>query len=187
MKSLNRLKRSELPHQTLALAKYLIGKTLVHDTPRGRKVGRIVETEAYLPYDASSHSFRGRTTRNSSMFLKHGHAYVYFIYGTWFALNVVSGKPGVGAAVLIRALEPLEGISQVPRGPGRLTTILKINRRYDGIDLCRDRRLWLAHAVRPVGCIGRSVRIGISKETHRKWRFYERGNTCVSGSKELNR
>ncbi len=193
VKEIHRLRRSELPVRTSALARYLIGKTLVHDHPSGRMSGRIVETEAYGIGDAAAHSFRGKTARNQSLFLEHGHAYVYFIYGNWFAMNV-SGEPeGLGGGVLLRALEPLEGIRlmkrrrpgahlhDLARGPGRLATALAIDRRYDGADLCSPGPIWLGAAVKPPGIIGRSVRIGITKDAHRLMRYYEKDNPCVSG------
>jgi DNA-3-methyladenine glycosylase len=195
---IRRLRRSELPSNTVQLARNLIGKTLVRVTPQGRMSGRIVETEAYLVGDAAAHSFIGKTKRNQSTFLKRGHAYVYFIYGNWYSLNVSSESEGVGAAVLFRALEPLDGIDLMQRrrrgapvhdlcrGPGRLATAMAIDRRLDGLDLCAPGPIWLGSAVRPVGRIGRSVRIGITKEAHRLLRFYERGNPCVSGPKKLN-
>lgn len=195
--SMRRLRRPELPIDTVALARYLIGKTLVRDTPQGRMSGRIVETEAYLVGDAAAHSFTGKTKRNQSMFLKRGHAYVYFIYGNWHAINVASEAEGIGAAVLLRALEPLEGMAlmkrrrpgvaphALARGPGCLTTALRIDRRYDGIDLCAPGPIWLGAAVRPAGRIGRSVRVGITKNAHPLLRFYERGNPCVSGPARL--
>jgi DNA-3-methyladenine glycosylase len=194
-----RLRRSQLPVDTTDLARFLIGKTLVHDTDHGRLSGRIVETEAYVIGDESSHGFRGRTDRNQSLFLERGHAYVYFIYGCWYALNVSSETEGVGAGVLLRALEPLEGLARMhvnrpgasapalARGPGCLATAMTINRRYDGIDLCASHSLWLAEAVRPAGKIGVSTRIGLSKEAHRPLRFYEIGNPCLSGPKHLSR
>src|SRR5262249_51546943 len=135
------LRRDELPVDTIKLARYLIGKTLVHKTKTGRMSGRIVETEAYVVGDAASHAYRGQTDRNRIMFHKRGHAYVYFIYGNWHAINVVSEKKNVGAAVLLRALEPLEGIHlmkrrrpgapfhDLARGPGRLATAFQIDRR----------------------------------------------------------
>jgi DNA-3-methyladenine glycosylase len=92
------------------LARYLIGKVVVHDTDTGRLSGRIVETEAYPVGDAAGHAFHGKTRRNQSLFLERGHAYVYLCYGTSFLLNVTSEAPGVGAGVLLRAIEPLEGI-----------------------------------------------------------------------------
>ena len=110
---LRRLRRSELPTGTLQLARFLIGKTLVHDLPEGRISGRIVETEAYPPGDAAGHAFRGQTPRNRSLFLERGHAYVYFAYGVHWLLNVSSELPGVGAGVLLRALELLEGVDLV--------------------------------------------------------------------------
>ena len=112
---------------------------------RNRISGRIVETEAYPPGDASGHAYRGRTARNQSLFLGRGFAYVYFIYGTSYMLNVSAEEPGVGAGVLLRAIEPLEGINlmkrlretdklrDLARGPGRLAAALQIDRRLDGV------------------------------------------------------
>ncbi len=192
-----RLRRADLPADTATLARFLIGKTLVHDHPDGRMSGRIVETEAYVPGDAAGHAYRGLTARNRSLFLDRGHAYVYFIYGCWHALNVSGAGEGVGAGVLLRALEPLEGIAlmqrhrgvartlDLARGPGRLAAALDIDRRYDGSDLCGPGPLWLGAAVRPAGPIGRSTRIGISREIERKLRFFERDNAFVSGPRRL--
>ena len=104
------LARAELPIDTVALARYLIGKDLVRELPEGVASGRIVETEAYVVGDAAGHAYRGMTPRNRSLFLERGHAYVYFAYGVSYMLNVSSETPGIGAGVLIRALEPLEGI-----------------------------------------------------------------------------
>jgi DNA-3-methyladenine glycosylase len=191
------LRRSELPVDTMALARYLIGKTLVHDVPQGRLAGRIVETEAYPVGDAAGHAFRGKTPSILSLFLPHGHAYVYFTYGSCFMMNVSSETRGVGAGVLIRALEPLEGIHfmerrrrtrrllDLARGPGRLAQAMKIDRKLDGVNLCSGGALWLAHAVRRPGPIGESVRIGITREVNKRYRFYERGNPFVSGPKRL--
>jgi DNA-3-methyladenine glycosylase len=198
-KAPHRLKRAQLPRATVALARYLIGKTLVHDWGRVRLAGRIVETEAYLVGDAAAHSFRGETPRNRSLFLERGHAYVYFIYGNHFMLNVSGGPHGTGEGVLLRAAEPLEGIEQMrlrrsveilralARGPGRLAEAFAIDRTLDGVDFCDGTALWLGSAVRRVGAIGTSVRIGLTKETHRPLRFYERGSQFVSGTKALCR
>src|SRR3954452_4457280 len=107
---MTRLIRRQLPVDTTELARYLIGKVLIRKSPLGATVGRIVETEAYLPGDAAAHAFRGQTARNQSLFLERGHAYVYFIYGCWYALNVSGDQLGVGAGVLLRPLEPMKGV-----------------------------------------------------------------------------
>jgi DNA-3-methyladenine glycosylase len=191
------LRRGDLPRSTRALARYLIGKTIVHDLAGVRLAGRIVETEAYLVGDAAAHSFRGETPRNRSLFLERGHAYVYFIYGNHFMLNVSGGPGGIGEGVLLRAAEPLEGTEKMrslrgtepardlARGPGRLAEAFAIDRTLDGLDFCAGEILWLGSAVRPTGAIGTSVRIGITKEAHRPLRFYERGSQFVSGTKAL--
>jgi DNA-3-methyladenine glycosylase len=160
---------------------------------RNRITGRIVETEAYPPGDQSGHAYRGRTARNQSLFLGRGFAYVYFVYGTSYMLNVSAEKPGIGAGVLLRAIEPLEGINlmrrfrktdkltDLARGPGRLATALQIDRRLDGVDLCADGLLWLGTAVRKVALVSTSVRIGITREVARRLRFFEVGSPFVSG------
>jgi len=195
---IRRLTRRELPADTAALARFLIGATLVHDLPDGRLSGRIVETEAYPPGDASGHAFPGLTRRNRSLFLTRGHAYVYLGYGLHYLLNVASEYNGIGAGVLLRALEPLEGIAamgqrrgtlrlrDLARGPGRLAQAMGVDLSDDGIDLTRDRSLWLGAPVRTAGPIGCSVRIGITKEVDRPLRFFERENPFVSGSRHLN-
>ena len=110
MLRLRPLLREDLPEPAARLARWLIGKTLVREHPAGRMSGRIVETEAYVVGDASGHAYRGKTARNASLFLERGHAYVYFVYGCWFSLNVSAGRIGIGSGVLLRALEPLEGL-----------------------------------------------------------------------------
>jgi DNA-3-methyladenine glycosylase len=181
----------------MELARYLIGKVLVRNTDEGRLSGRIVETEAYPPGDSAGHAFRGETRSNRSLFLDRGYAYVHFTYGMWFMLNVASEVAGVGAGLLLRALEPLEGIESMQRsrggaglldlarGPGRLTKAMEIDFRQDGLDLCAAGTLWLATSRRETGDIGSSVRIGLTRNVDRKLRFYERGNPYVSGPKRL--
>jgi DNA-3-methyladenine glycosylase len=161
--------------------------------------GRIVETEAYPPGDASGHGYRGRTARNQTLFLDRGFAYVYFIYGTSYMLNVSAEEPGVGAGVLLRAMEPLDGVewmkqlrktdklSDLARGPGRLAAALEIDRRLDGVDLCADGPLWLGAAVRETAHISTSVRIGITREVDRPLRFFEEGSPFVSGPRSKRR
>jgi DNA-3-methyladenine glycosylase len=183
---------------TVELARYLIGKVVVHDTDSGRLSGRIVETEAYPVGDAAGHAFHGKTQRNRSLFLERGHAYVYLCYGTSFLLNVTSEVTGVGGGVLLRAIEPLEGIGEMMarscgtirladlgRGPGRLTRALQVDLGQDGLDLCAAGPLWLAATAQAMGAIGKSVRIGITRDVDRPLRFYEPGNAHVSGLKKL--
>jgi DNA-3-methyladenine glycosylase len=193
--SIRRLRRSELPTDTVALARFLIGKVVVHDLPAGRMSGRIVETEAYPPGDPAGHHFRGPTPRIRSMYLAPGHAYIFFNYGAHFMLNVVSEPVGTAAAILIRALEPLDGIAlmqqnrktarvlDLTRGPGRLAAAFQIDRRHDGLDLCARGALWLGATKCPAGPIGKSVRIGITRAADQLLRFYERNNPFVSGPK----
>ncbi len=225
---IRRLRRSELPLDTAELAAWLIGKTLVLDrrhagapakfngaSRAARISGRIVETEAYITGDAACHAFRGQTPRNRSLFLRRGHAYVYFTYGSYYMLNVTGERPGVGEGVLLRALEPLEGIAamqrnrnnaamqrnrntaaihrhrsiedlrDLARGPGRLAAALQIDKRYDGVDLCAPGELWLGTAVHPAGAVGISTRIGLTRDVERRLRFYERGNPHVSGPRRM--
>jgi DNA-3-methyladenine glycosylase len=196
--SLRRLSRANLPIDTVKLARYLVGKFIVHDTANGRLSGRIVETEAYPVGDAAGHAFRGRTPRNGPLFLERGHAYVYLIYGVSLLLNVTSERAGVGAGVLLRAVEPLDGIehtdstcgrkqwTDMGRGPGRLTKAMKIDLRHDGLDLCNaSSPLWLGATASKTGPIGKSVRIGLTHAADRLLRFYERGNKYISGPKKL--
>src|SRR5437660_4162575 len=149
------LPRAELPVDSVSLARYLIGKILVREMAEGVASGRIVETEAYVVGDAAGHAYRGMTPRNRSLFLARGHAYVYVVYGSAYMLNVSSERAGIGAGVLIRALEPRDGtpimqrnrqterLRDLTRGPGRLTAALQVGRRLDGLDLCRDGAVWL--------------------------------------------
>ena len=195
--TLRRLHRSELPPDTIKLTRFLIGKVIVHDLPEGRLSGRIVEVEAYPPGDPAGHHFRGPTPRIRSMYLAPGHVYVFFNYGAHFMLNIVSEPEGTAAAILVRGVEPLEGIElmqrnrrttrllDLTRGPGRLAVAFRINRSHDGVDLCAPGPLWLGVTNHPVGTIAKTVRIGISRATDLPLRFYERGNPFVSGPKRL--
>src|SRR5258707_15669246 len=192
--SIRRLRSAELPGDTVALARFLIGKIVVRELAGTRLSGRIVETEAYPQRDPAAHHFRGPTPRNRSMFLRRGHAYVYFSYGNHFMLNVSAESVGVGGGVLIRALEPLEGITQMEqhrkttplldlaRGPARLAAALRIDRSLDGTALCAPGPLWLGAIVSPRSSLmeptralllGKSPRIGITRARHRLFPFYE--------------
>src|SRR6266513_660085 len=163
--TIRRIRRPELPVDTVALSRFLIGKVVVHDLPAGRVSGRIVETEAYPPGDPAGHHFRGPTPRIRSMYLAPGHAYIFFNYGAHFMLNVVSEPAGTAAAILIRGIEPLEGIElmqrhrkttlllDLTRGPGRLAAAFQIDRRHDGLALCAPGPLWLGETSHPIGPI----------------------------------
>jgi len=193
-----RLRAAELPNGTIDLAKALIGCVLVRDDAAGRSAGRIVETEAYIIGDPASHAYRGKSRRNASMFLAAHRAYVYKIYGTSFCVNVTSEGEEQGAAVLVRALEPLTGLDLMERrrgtsraldlcrGPGRLCQALAIDASLDGVDLLRGRELWLAAPALDRRPIGSSRRIGITKAPRRRLRFFERGSPFVSGPKHLS-
>jgi DNA-3-methyladenine glycosylase len=194
-----RLTAGDLPGDTLALARALIGKVLVRERGGELLAGRIVETEAYVPSDPASHAFRGMTRRNRAMFGPPFHAYVYFIYGANWCLNVTSEASGVGAAVLVRACQPLLGLAamralrgrpdlpdhELVRGPGNLCRAFAIGPEFDGADLAADPLLWIAddEVAAPVGV---SPRIGISKAAAEPMRFYMRANPSVSGRRALS-
>jgi len=192
-RKVRRLTRASLPSDAAELARYLIGKTIVRKIGRITILGRIVETEAYPPGDRSGHAYRGRTARNQTLFRRKGLAYVYFIYGSSYMLNVSAEEAGVGAGVLLRAIEPLAGtnvmkrlrktdkLRDLARGPGRLAAALQIDRRLDGVDLCASGPLWLGTAVRETARIRTAVRIGITRAVGRRLRFFEAGNPFVSG------
>ncbi len=169
------LDRAEMPVDTAQLARFLIGKMLLRRLAEGVARGRIVETEAYTIGDPAGHAYRGMTPRNRALFVERGHAYVYLAYGVSFMLNVSSETSGVGAGVLIRAIEPTVGVAimernrgaervrDLARGPGRLCEALAIDRRLDGIDLCQAGPLWLGSDGQASGEIGQSKRIGITR------------------------
>ncbi len=169
---------------TLTVARDLIGMHLVRREGRKLRIGRIVETEAYQgPRDLAAHSARGRrTARTEVMFGPPGHAYIYFIYGVWHCLNIVTGAPGTPHAVLIRALEPVRGIERAS-GPGLLCQAMTIDRALNGEDL-RGNRLWLERP-EPFRSprVARSTRIGIDYAgdwARKRWRFFDAGSDSVS-------
>ena len=170
---------------TLLVARELLGMHLVHDDGSGRRVGRIVETEAYMgPEDLAAHSARGRTPRTEVMFGPPGHSYVYFIYGFWYCMNIVTARKGVPHAVLLRALEPVEGITDRTWGPGLLCRAMGIDRALNGTDLRAD-RLWVERPSARVGPvrIRSSPRIGVDYAgswAKRPWRFFDSASPYVS-------
>jgi DNA-3-methyladenine glycosylase len=186
------LTRRSLPVATVALARFLVGKRLVHATPAGLLAGRIVETEAYPPGDPTGYARPGLTTANAPLFGPRGTAYVRLVYGACLTLNLAAEAEHTGAAVLIRALEPLAGLElmranrpgvrdrDLARGPGRVCAALGITRAHSGIDLAAGRRLWLeSMRSRPANIVV-STRIGLSRDQHRRLRFLERDSVYVS-------
>ncbi|MHB0999569.1 MAG: DNA-3-methyladenine glycosylase [Armatimonadota bacterium] len=190
------IKSKPLPREfylqdTVDAARALLGKVLVHRTDRGVIAGRIVETEAYTSDDPACHASRGMTKRNSTMFGEPGHAYVYLTYGMYHCFNAVTAPEGLGEAVLIRAVEPLEGIdimsenrgtdklTNLASGPGKLCMAFGLDRSHDGHDLV-DGNLRILDGDVPDTEIVSATRIGISLATDRLWRFYIAGNPHVS-------
>jgi DNA-3-methyladenine glycosylase len=180
----NRLPRSFFARGTLAVARELLGMHLVHERGGRRQVGRIVEVEAYKgPADLAAHSSKGRTPRTEVMFGPPGHAYVYLIYGFWHCLNVVTAREGVPHAILIRALEPVEGIEGTTHGPGLLCKGLGIDRALNGADLL-DGPLWIERPEpfrRPRIVSGPRIGVDYAGEWALKpWRFYDGDSPYVS-------
>jgi DNA-3-methyladenine glycosylase len=180
-----RLTRDFYARPTLKVARELIGMHLVHDDGRTRRTGRIVETEAYLgPLDLAAHSARGRTPRTSVMFGPPGHAYVYLIYGIWNCLNLVTAAEGKPQAVLLRALAPVENLTEPTWGPGLLCRAMHIDRRLNAADLC-GATLWLERpgAAARAPRIRRATRIGVDyagEWAKRPWRFFDADSPYVS-------
>jgi DNA-3-methyladenine glycosylase len=184
------LPRSFYARDAVVVARALLGKHLAFRRPDGVAVGRIVETEAYQgPADLAAHSAGGRrTARTEVMYGPAGHAYVYFIYGVWNCLNVVTATAGTPHAVLLRALEPVSGFDAPCWGPGLLCRALGIDRRHSGLDLCAadpgDRTLWLEAPRKPRPLRTASgPRIGVDYAgdwAQRPWRFYDRDSPYVS-------
>jgi len=188
---------------TLEVARALIGATLVHETPRGLLSGTIVETEAYVaPGDEACHAYRGLTPRNRVMFGPPGHAYVYRSYGMHDMLNVVTEAEGIAAAVLIRAVEPREGVALMAenrgldleqaapnllaKGPGRLCRAMAIGRDLNGVDLTvgagagTNTLLYILPRAGDLPPLVQTTRIGITRSVELPWRYYARGNRAVS-------
>ena len=196
--TLTRLRPDVLPVETRALAHALLGCILVRESDGGTTTGRIVETEAYLPGDPACHAYRGKSPRNATLFGPPHRAYVYQIYGTNFCFNLSSELDGEGAGVLVRAVEPLEGLALMSerratrntrdlcRGPGRLCEAFAIDRSLDGVDPFTHSLLWLAEGGARTVRVRRSRRIGITRAAHRRLRFYAAGSPYVSGAARLS-
>jgi DNA-3-methyladenine glycosylase len=190
-----KLRRSFYEQPTIEVARQLLGKYLIRKHPDGTTVGRIVETEAYIgPQDKACHASRGRTPRTEIMFGRAGHAYVYMIYGFHYMLNIVTEAADFPAAVLIRAVEPLEGLSlmqsrrqterlrSLASGPGKLCRAFAIDRTLNGNDVC-GKVLYLDDHGEPAPKVMTTPRIGVDyagKWKDKPWRFLIKGNEFVS-------
>lgn len=194
------LPRSFYEQDLIEVAKDLLGKILINESSQGTTAGRIVETEAYCgPEDRAAHSYGSRcTSRNEVMFGQKGHAYVYFIYGMYFCFNVTAGDvPGKPEAVLIRALEPVEGkdimakrrgisgdkIINISNGPGKLCAAMSISRTQNKADLTAPPLYIKDLPLAPQEGILETTRIGVNyagEWKNKPWRFYLKGNIFVS-------
>jgi DNA-3-methyladenine glycosylase len=201
---LNGINATKLPREfyirdTLRIARELLGKIFVRKIGGKTLAGRIVETEAYIAgKDESAHSSRGKTKRNATMFEEGGVLYVYFTYGMYHCANVVTGEKEEGNAVLLRAIEPLEGIEafafnrfgkteitekekrNLLSGPGKICMAYGLTKKEDGTDLLGDEIFILDVPPLSDEKIVQTTRIGISKSKDFPWRFYEKDNPYVS-------
>ena len=191
-----KIQRSFYAQPTIQVARQLLGKYLVRRHPDGITVGKIVETEAYVgPHDLACHASKGRTPRTEVMFGAPGHAYVYFIYGVYYCLNIVTEEVGHASAVLIRALEPVEGlelmqnrrgtekIHSLASGPGKLCLAMSIDKTLNGADMSRGNVLYVEDRSEPAPKIAATPRIGVDyagKWKDKPWRFLVRGSEFVS-------
>ncbi len=193
LKDRNTLDRGFFARDTIAVAKDLIGQYIVRDVDGHSLAGRIVEVEAYIGEDdPACHARFGPTDRNRVMYGPGGFSYVYFIYGMYNMLNVVSDREGFPAAVLIRALEPIEGIDKMielrgvsrlqnlTSGPGKICEALDIDISLSQIDMTERGALYIVEGNRKASTIASTSRIGIREGLDRKWRFIEEGNPYVS-------
>lgn len=187
-----KLRRCFYNRATLKVARELLGKYLVLKKDGNTLSGKIVETEAYIGQsDKASHASRGKTKRNEVMFGAPGYAYIYFTYGMYHCLNFVTEKENFPAAVLIRALEPEDGIEimkknrktdiieNLTNGPGKVCMALGLDRKMNGIDLCSD-ILYVVDRNEKKGKIISTSRVGINLGKDKKWRFYIKDNKFVS-------
>lgn len=188
------LPRTFYARDTEAVAKELLGKCLVRRTCEGDIVAKIVEVEAYGGTDdPASHAYRGKTSRNWLMFGNAGFAYVYFIYGNHFCLNATTEREGTPGAVLIRAVEIIDGLElalkrrktnrlpNLSNGPGKLTKALGITKTQNGLDLTKPGELYICHPRNPESLdIVTTPRVGIKVASERLWRFYIKDNEFIS-------
>ena len=181
---MQKLPRQFYDRDTKTVARELLGKWLVHKAGGVERIGRIVEVEAYLgEHDLAAHSSKGRTERTKIMFGPPGHAYVYFIYGMYFCMNVVTEREGHGCAVLLRALEPVKNVPAKTSGPGLLCRAMDIDRRLNGHDLLSDDFFVAEPDTQEKFSIVKSPRVGVDYAKHwakRHLRFFLKHNPFVS-------
>lgn len=181
---MQRLPRSFYDRDTVVVARELLGKFLVYVSRGIARIGRIVEVEAYLgPHDLAAHSARGLTERTKVMFGPPGHAYVYFIYGMHYCMNVVTEREGHGSAVLLRALEPVKNVEGRTCGPGLLCRAMKIDKRLNAHDLLSDEFHLAAPTRAERLIIVKRPRVGVQyagRWAKRHLRFYLKGNPFIS-------
>jgi DNA-3-methyladenine glycosylase len=181
---MRKLPRSFYNRDTLLVARELLGKYLVHESTGVKRVGKIVEVEAYLgPHDLAAHSAKGLTDRTKVMFGPPGHAYVYLIYGMYHCMNVVTERKGHASAVLLRAIEPVENVAGRTQGPGLLCRALEIDRRLNAHDLLSDDFYIGAPTRVELFSTIKRPRIGVDYAKHwakRHLRFYIKGNPFIS-------
>jgi DNA-3-methyladenine glycosylase len=198
MNPVERLGRSFFARYTPDVARELLGCLLVRRIGGRNISGRIVEVEAYRGRDdPASHSFRGVTKRSATMFGEAGHVYVFFSYGNHWCLNFTTEEKGQPGAVLIRALEPVEGVEEMMKnrgisdvgsltnGPGKLTKALSIDGTFNGEDVVKSKRLYLLSREGPVR-VKASARMGISRGREHQWRYFVGGNRFVSSNRRTN-
>jgi DNA-3-methyladenine glycosylase len=181
---MQKLPRSLYDRNTILVAKELLGKYLIHRSNGVKRVGKIVEVEAYLgPHDLAAHSAKGLTERTKVMFGPPGHAYVYLIYGVHHCMNVVTEREGHASAVLLRAIEPVDNVEGKTCGPGLLCRAMQIDRRLNAHDLLSDDFFIAAPDQSEPFTIIKRPRIGVDYAKHwakRHLRFYIKGNPFVS-------
>jgi DNA-3-methyladenine glycosylase len=187
-----KLNRSFYDRPTLDVARDLLGKHVVYMTTEGRLSGRIVEVEAYVGQDdPACHASRGRTRRNAVMFGPPGFGYIYFVYGMYHCMNVVTEREGFPAAVLLRAAEPVDGLATMPNtspkqnrakllsGPGKLCRAFGLTTGQSGLDLT-GKVLWVEDHAESVANVVAAKRVGIRVGTDLLWRLYDGDSAAVS-------
>ncbi len=194
MRSMSKLPRTFYLRPTLRVAKELLGKYIVRKYRGKHLVGKIIEVEAYIGFnDPASHAYKRKTGRSEIMYHKGGIAYVYFTYGMYHCMNVVTETEGFPAAVLIRAVEPIQRITTMKKlagissevakltdGPGKFCRAFAIDRKLNGEDLTGDRLFLVNAETIPKSKIAATSRVGILNGREKKWRFYIKENRFIS-------